>query len=91
MQDHKIEFEPTVINGGKRPVPEGARLIRVGALKIMLGNPPGTSFWRITNGPSFPKPIVMDGVKWWLVSEIDAYIAERIAERDSQRVAGCAE
>jgi prophage regulatory protein len=39
--------------------------------------------WRLVKEGEFPKPVRIGGCRnAWVESEIDAYIAERIAERD---------
>lgn len=59
--------------------------IRQVAQRLSIGR---TSLWQIAKEPDFPRPVrVTAGRKAFLASEIDAWIAERVAERDGRDAA----
>jgi prophage regulatory protein len=45
-----------------------------------------TQRWRLIKVGAFPKPIKCGARNCWLESEIDSWIAERVAERDGRPV-----
>jgi prophage regulatory protein len=61
--------------------PEGERVLRLPEVKAILAV--GTSFVysELAKG-RFPKPISLGSARGWLHSEIMAYLAARVAERD---------
>jgi predicted DNA-binding transcriptional regulator AlpA len=63
------------------------RFLKLPELIARLGISRSEAFRRIRNTPSFPKPIRM-GIRSVVYSsvEVDAYIFERIAQRDSMVV-----
>lgn len=45
------------------------------------------SLWRLAKEKRFPAPVKIGGRNMWIAREIDAYIEQRIAERDQQHAA----
>ena len=47
-----------------------------------------TQLWRLVKAGRFPRPIKIGGGRnAWLTTEVDQYIADRIAERDGTEAA----
>jgi prophage regulatory protein len=62
------------------------RLIEFEGLRLR-GIPQGkTQIWRLVCEGKFPRPVKVGSRNAWVESEIDAYIAERIAARDGATV-----
>jgi prophage regulatory protein len=63
------------------------RLVEYEGLRAR-GIPQGpTQLWRLWKAGRFPKPLKISGRNCWLETEIDAWLAERIAERDGPAAA----
>jgi len=64
------------------PIPTVVRLMRLEDVKASVGLSQAT-IYRLIAGGQFPRPCKMGTGSRWVSSEIEAWIAERIVERDS--------
>ncbi|WP_202974318.1 helix-turn-helix transcriptional regulator [Xanthomonas arboricola] len=63
------------------PVSDGRpRLLRIAQVKDRVGMSQTTIYDRIKKG-TFPRPVPLDTLVAWLESEIDEWIAARVADR----------
>jgi hypothetical protein len=54
----------------------GARLISTASLKVFLGGVSGMFIERrLGDDPSFPRPLYIQGKRFWVVEELEAWIA----------------
>jgi len=64
---------------------EGERFVRIDEVQSMVGVSRTTLYeWMRATPPRFPKPVPLGGSRVaWLLSEVRAWMAARIAERDN--------
>lgn len=66
------------------------KIIRDARVAEKIGAKSRATVWRkAKTDPEFPKPIqVSAGITGWLESEVDAYLAHKVAEARGDKVAG---
>jgi predicted DNA-binding transcriptional regulator AlpA len=62
------------------------RLLDRAALKAKGITWNGSTFWRKTVSGKFPKPVMVGNKNMWVEAEVDQYIENLIAARDSKVV-----
>lgn len=58
------------------------KLIRIGAVENRVGFRK-SKLYQMVADKRFPCPLKIDGVSVWVASEVDAFIAEQIAKRET--------
>jgi len=68
------------------PVP--ARLLRLPEVRLRVGGLSKVALWRMRRQGRFPEPVRLSaGAVAWLESEIDNWIAVKVADRDRKGAA----
>lgn len=72
----------------QRPGDVQRRLIDEDGLRAAGIRMSRVTFWRLARAGRFPRPILVGSKNHWVLDEVEAWLEEKIRERDHQAVAG---